>query len=847
MARVAVASSDEDLLRFTRIDETSFRYHELRSVDGEEAARELVLLAGRGDDDSVRRLGLAISPSEADLALRRVAADLALLATENEDHDLVPEFCNSFEQFAFYPQSLPAEAAEALRWLAWQEAWHAALARAASGTRPVLAGAGGPGAGLPAAETLKPSVRGRLSEQARTRWFDVGRRDGMDGKLFFGVPMLNDLAAAAGAIARHCAACRVLPRSRQTAVEEWNAFTSTLGRLNEALPTQTKMLSTISGMFCCAAWHAANLVSQNQDNDDVSSNDEDDYQDGMEQYEFGEGYPIGHYDPFQDLVGFLRHGFECHHGQFTPSRSWRGLCLSSHAGESEVQAAVNAGFNVVRVAVSQPSENSEDPLGSARGVVDACTSVAVSLVLDLSAWSMRSRRGHDAIRSAIACVAAASANCEPVCGVALPRAPLHSVAPLVHALRANGLVAAHCPALVALEDAPVDPDGVYRGSLRRALSEGEQGLLMTDGHVVLEITRRLHEEQSVQAVLDQISNAHAGVNAFLPLGCIRFSLAMPCQLAGSAPIYAMLGHLPEELAMRHSASSNATHGWFASLDDHMGSAMACLQRFWSWPDPRADRIMWPHKSEHRATMFYLGGFNADPDALIRHPNHFCLEEVLPGPPGGGAPQLTACHHFAGLKVIVLVQPWMPQAIYGGGLFPSWYSYLTDHGGAQEDELEPSTLEQTTQHLHAYLDQEVAQLGGPGRVFIGGRGQGCSVALHVALTYPGGSLGGVHACAGSLLPCTPVPDLLEACSTTIRVFHGLADSQSLWEAWVSASYDRLRGHGDVKFTVEEGVAQGDEAAEARWTRAFLTEMAARLEEVDQEVHTPIHTAGEEGQG
>lgn len=125
---------------------------------------------------------------------------------------------------------LPFPVAEALRWLAWQEAWHAALGRAASGEHPVLASddASGAGAGLPAKDFLRVPIRARLVEKASACWLEAVATSAAGVRAPVDQATAECLAAAAKAIARHCAARRVLPRSLEIAREEWGAYISAL-------------------------------------------------------------------------------------------------------------------------------------------------------------------------------------------------------------------------------------------------------------------------------------------------------------------------------------------------------------------------------------------------------------------------------------------------------------------------------------------------------------------------------------------------------------------------------------------------------------------------------------------
>jgi len=300
----------------------------------------------------------------------------------------------------------------------------------------------------------------------------------------------------------------------------------------------------------------------------------------------------------------------------------------------------------------------------------------------------------------------------------------------------------------------------------------------------------------------------------------------------------------EELAARWEASSGrTTHGWFATLDDatgrgvgrtiHSGSLQMCLARRWSWPDPLADRVMWPHGRPHKASFVYLHGFTCDGASYLPCYNFFRKELSIPFFPRGSEDEEEEVEEefleyvpFPGLKVILPSAPVRPISCYGGQKHRSWYDYKTDHEGNQEDELSLETLEEVVYRMQRLLDAEASLLGGPERVLLGGASQGAAVALHAALGYAG-RLGGVVATQGHLLSSTLVPPDWASRGTPVRVFNGLADSTMPWTKWVSGTYDRLReSGGDVEFVTDDGVDHGDDDAEGRWVRAFLQEMWRR---------------------
>jgi len=463
-------------------------------------------------------------------------------------------------------------------------------------------------------------------------------------------------------------------------------------------------------------------------------------------------------------------------------------------------------------------------LSPIRQLLEACVSAGVPAVLDLLDWSCRGHGEQEAVRKSVAAVAvevAASFRPGTVVGVALPHVSLQSVAPLVAALREGGFSASTCAAIVQLDESPVDEEGEYTGMLRWALCRGEQGVLLSDGHVVLELCRRNDEEaHDPRALLDSATAAGEGID-MLPLSCIRWNLDVPVGLAKDCELL-KASCWQEEFAMRREAGcEHTTHGWFATLDDEVGSLSACLGRHWCWPDPTADCTLWPHGSPHIATLVYIHGFQATGLDYVQGYQYFYRD--VDG----------ALEPYPGLKVVLPTAPLRSITAWGGKRTRSWYDYLTDHDGKQEDDLDPESLEEAVRRVHAKLDAEAALLGGPEAVWLGGTSQGAAVVLQAALSYHG-QLGGVLATQGHLLTSTPLPANLAEKGMPVRIFNGLDDETMPWKSWVSSTFERLRKSGaDVKICVDEGVEHSDEEAEGRWCRTFLAEMWGRLGSFDDE--------------
>lgn len=745
-------------------------------------------------------------------------------------------------------RELPFAVADALKWLAWNEAWLASLSRANSGSRPLLVDDHSAKTGLPPAERLRPGIRQRLAEKARSHWAAACESQGA-----LTDALADALAAAAGAVARHTAARGVFPRHLATARTEWNTFTDALlaaaaeGSLGEDLRTEVKWL------LWNAAWHATNLVSMHQGEGDADDEEEEEAAEeaeddldhmGMEDTElFGdEEYPGYEQEPLENLSHFLQHAGRLHRcDDFGCSgEPWRGLCLTATAKESAVQNAAMAGFNTIRLSLPPARGSTDDVLKSVMPMLKACDKAGMHAVLDCLGCSLRGSQGMEALCRSLSAVAAATSdpNGPTVRAVALPRLTSPQAAvPLVEALRSGGLRPENCAIIIQLEDAPVDLDGNHCGFFRKALLQGEQGLLLSDGHIVFEVYRKLPEHSDgPMALLDAASSS--GPESSLPMGCSRWGLTVPSQL--SAPCSALGERWREELASRFEAGSgNSTHGWFCILDDATGktvrtipsgSLQMCLQRRWRWPEPMADRTLFTHGTPHVASLIYLHGFTCDGIGYLPCHDYFRKEIILPALGEGDDEDEEPEYLYVplpGLKVILPSAPVRAVSCYGGQKYRSWYDYRTDFQGEREDELSEETLKEVTWRLHRCLDAEASLLGGPERVMLGGASQGAAVALHAALTYPG-HLGGVLATQGHLLECTPVSSEWAARETPVRVFCGLQDSTMPWDSWVSNTYNRMRNTGcNIQCHTEEGVDHGDGDAEGRWVRSFLQEMWIHL--------------------
>lgn len=103
------------------------------------------------------------------------------------------------------------------------------------------------------------------------------------------------------------------------------------------------------------------------------------------------------------------------------------------------------------------------------------------------------------------------------------------------------------------------------------------------------------------------------------------------------------------------------------------------------------------------------------------------------------------------RVILLTAPEVPVTITGGHRQNAWFDIISL--GWKEKSLSKEQVLSNTRAISDWLQKEIDFHNGDAtRVFIGGFSQGCSMALHVGLTYPK-KLGGIIALGGFLFPFT----------------------------------------------------------------------------------------------
>lgn len=131
------------------------------------------------------------------------------------------------------------------------------------------------------------------------------------------------------------------------------------------------------------------------------------------------------------------------------------------------------------------------------------------------------------------------------------------------------------------------------------------------------------------------------------------------------------------------------------------------------PDAVFPEVLTVHASgAHDRTLIFLHGFRMQASELL---------EVF----------VELSKSFPAWKFVLPQAPQMKITAYGGERVASWFDYLTDTGGQQEDSLDFFSLRAMKSRLQDLCLKE-SQLLPPGRrVCMGGLSQGGCMALHVA--------------------------------------------------------------------------------------------------------------------
>eukprot|EP00929_Paragymnodinium_shiwhaense_P016680 TRINITY_DN12525_c0_g1_i1.p1 TRINITY_DN12525_c0_g1~~TRINITY_DN12525_c0_g1_i1.p1 ORF type:complete len:466 (-),score=73.08 TRINITY_DN12525_c0_g1_i1:117-1469(-) len=154
-------------------------------------------------------------------------------------------------------------------------------------------------------------------------------------------------------------------------------------------------------------------------------------------------------------------------------------------------------------------------------------------------------------------------------------------------------------------------------------------------------------------------------------------------------------------------------------------------------------------------------------------------------------------------------------------FQSWFDYITDRGGVEENEVNENSLREIRARLHSLIRAEVERLGGDSsRIILGGMSQGCCVALDAAMTYPD-ALGGVVGLVGHIMKYTPLD--AKKRSMPLHLFHETNDEEMRW-SWVRRTVQKLIDAGFNVHSRREpdpsGAGHWIQEIEGDWIRSAL---------------------------
>lgn len=204
----------------------------------------------------------------------------------------------------------------------------------------------------------------------------------------------------------------------------------------------------------------------------------------------------------------------------------------------------------------------------------------------------------------------------------------------------------------------------------------------------------------------------------------------------------------------------------------------------------------------------------------------------------GTEYVDSPHYFhmcgANIRVVIPTAPLLEQDCFSGWnvwkgerlgwrqkQFNSWFNYLTNHGGSAENELDLTSLVDMRNKLHRLIDNEVQMMGGdPKRVIIGGKSQGCCVALDVAMSYPK-ELAGAIGIVGHLLSSTTLDESKRR--LPLYLFQEESDEEMNWH-WVEGTVQRLLDRGFSATVRRESDPEGGghwvQEIEGKWIRNAL---------------------------
>jgi len=667
--------------------------------------------------------------------------------------------------------------------------------------------------------------------------------------------------------------------AEEEAVQAYQRFEAAREALKEHRAVMRSSLAdTATELLWACSWHAANTTSDAEeiamiaaeDEEDAEPEYDDEDEDGNEgeddeaeddededdEAKFGAEYPGSSDDAVQDhlgIVGCLKQLF------WDPKYPWHGVRIHLREDAAAAEAAVEAvskvpafsgpfpqGLNSVRLVLREALCTPKDPLGElARAALAKAEACGLKVMLEVPAKP--NAKGEEWVRK----VAQEAAALKCVRGVALPEAgnELEKVGKMLAALRAGGLGPERCQAVLGAPE-PEDEEGEtmdgwseeFRALHKSDPSAASQNALLQDGNVLLERPAAIPPKEEggpedQQGVLDAASHAADGAQDLDLVSC--WSLEAPKGIKFKSKD-GPSDDWYRELAQRILGSVHAVErGWFFEAWDASGcdgdvaqhELKSALEK--GWLDFSAqDQVIAPTGAKHTHSFIYLHGYQCDGYSYMCEPEYFYKVKKKAKKKGsksktkGDSMEDDDEEDFEphpGMKVILPSAPLRKITAARAEEMPSWYDYLTDLDGEGEDDFPKEELEEVTKRIHELLDREVAAVGAK-NVFLGGASQGSGVALHCALTYPGGGLGGICCTMGHVLSMTEIKSEWVETKTPVHVYHGLADETMPWEKWVEPTYKRLGEAGvTVKVTLEGNVDHGDGDREMAWTRNFLTEV------------------------
>jgi predicted esterase len=671
---------------------------------------------------------------------------------------------------------------------------------------------------------------------------------------------------------------KFMEKQKRDQDEHWQSFSKELAALKEVEGVVTSLLiNRAADLVWRAAWHCANAVGskideveENEDEDeeddfdddeDDDENDEDNDEDSEdEEARFGDEYLGSSGDDIQDYLHMMDSLTECFFRE-APRRGVHGVrldltSLSSSDAEADLQeiAAVpgmfgQPGLNAVRLVLPDLS-SAKDPLGeAARASLAKAKALELRVLLELPAIPGKK---HETWLKALA-AAASVAKC--VDGVSLPLVDqLANATGLIGALRAGGLDQGCCQVFLPLPAAGVEDDeGEWTPSFAALIrvdpDTAAYGITFQDGNTTFEAPAAFPDDEPFadhQSLLDAAS--HIGEIIEYADLCSSVSLKLPAfEKSKSSKAKADTAEMPSKDwlleysqrligSLQELSSGVFWESWRGIEGDETGltSLKKCIEN--AYVNLGSDvQIMQPTGGTHKYSLVYLHGFTCDGYCYMADPEYFYRPKAKKAKKAkksddgkkkakksddGEDEDMPEYEPIPGLKVLLPSAPCRPITAHNSEEELAWHDYLTDNDGEAEDELPKEELEEQTRRIHAILEEEIAKVGAR-NVFLGGASQGCGMAIHAGLTFPG-ELGGLIGTMGHVLTSTPITPEWVSQKVPVYCYIGMADTTMPWDKWVQPTWQRLIDAGaDVHVFKEDGADHGD--SEDKWTRNFLAEV------------------------